>query len=110
MLMQNIYQTGQPQEIHAPRVSGRPGATAFNMPRNSDAVLIDETAPVVWFAKTDSAGYKTMVPYKIEELKEESAENTYKTLEDRISRLEELVNGKQSNAKRKSADAASSAE
>lgn len=108
MLMQNLNQPTPMNEIHTPKVSGKPGAAAFNMPPNSDILLLDETASVIWFVKTDSAGYKTMIPYDISEHKEEKPEEVYKSLEDRIAKLEELVNGKSntSNAKQRKSESA----
>ena len=47
------------------RVSGEKGADAFQMGANSSVLLLDETAPIVWFVQTDGAGYKTKTPYDI---------------------------------------------
>jgi len=102
-----LNQTMFTQEVHTPKVSGRPGAEAFKMAANSDVLLLDETGPYVWFAKTDSAGYKTLVGYKITEIENTKPEDVYKSLEERISKLEEKLNGKSdlTNAKqRKSAE------
>ena len=54
--------------------------------------------------QTDGAGYKTLTPYDITPHKEEKPVDQYKTLEERISKLEDLVNGKSNiaNARRKS--------
>ena len=42
------------------RVNGRQGADALQMPPNSEVIMADTSAPVVWFAMTDGAGYKTV--------------------------------------------------
>ena len=47
------------------RVSGENGVDAFQMGPNSSALLLDETAPIVWLVQTDGAGYKTKTPYDI---------------------------------------------
>jgi len=46
-------------------VHGEEGAKAFRMAPNSRTVLVDETAPLIWFAHTDAAGYLTIEPYDI---------------------------------------------
>ncbi len=75
-------------------VSGRPGAEAYQMAVNSSALLLDSTAPIVWLAQTDGAGYKTLTPYDIVPHKEVKQEDVLQKLEDRISKLEEKVNAK----------------
>lgn len=47
------------------RVNGENGVDAFQIGANSSALLLDETAPIVWFVQTDGAGYKTKTPYDI---------------------------------------------
>lgn len=89
--MQN-YQNTQQQTII--RVNGENGAKAFQMAGpNSSVLLLDETEPVIWVKITDGAGYPTLTKYRIEECKPEKSPEI-KTLEERISRLEELINGK----------------
>ena len=84
----------QQAPVHVIKVNGRPGAEAYIMPPNSDALLLDTSAPIVWLAQTDGAGYKTLTPYDISVHKEVSQEDRYKSLEDRIIRLEEALNDK----------------
>lgn len=79
------------QESHAVRVNGEPGARSFALPPNSDAVLIDNTASIVWLVQTDGAGYKTLTPYDIFPHEEPKPDDSIKKLEDRISRLEEKI-------------------
>ena len=52
-------------QMHVTRVSGENGVDAFQIGPNSDVLLLDETAPIVWFVQTDGAGYKTKTPYDI---------------------------------------------
>lgn len=73
------------------RVNGENGARAYQMLPNSSALLLDETAPIIWLAQTDGAGYKTVTPYKIEPYVPK-AQPDIKSLTDRISRLEEIIN------------------
>lgn len=73
------------------QVTGEPGARALQMQPNCSALLLDETAPIVWLAQTDGAGYKTVTPYKIEKYTPEP-EPDIKDLMARIARLEEQIN------------------
>lgn len=74
------------------RVSGRPGAEAFQMAPNSETLLLDETAPIVWLKITDGAGYPRLIPYDITPHEEEQID--YKSFDERLKRLEEYINGK----------------
>lgn len=75
------------------RVNGENGARAFRMPPNSSILLLDETAPIVWLAQTDGAGYMSVNPYSITPYQPEAPVDT-RSLEQRIARLEELINEK----------------
>ena len=101
MLLQNIQ---SPIKQEVVKVSGRPGAEAFNLGPNCSALLLDTTAPIVWLVQTDGAGYKSLVPYDIKPHEEKPPEDKYKSLDDRITKLEETINAKSntSNVKRKS--------
>ena len=88
-------QQQQQASIHTVKVNGRAGAEAYNMPPNSDTILLDMNESIIWFVMTDGAGYKTVVPYDFHPHKEVSQQDTIKSLEDRITKLEEAVrNGK----------------
>lgn len=94
--MYDFYSTypqfGQRQEII--HVNGEMGAKSFRMlGANSSALLLDDTAPIVWLAQTDGAGYMTVTPYKIEEIKPEPPKEL-KDFDDRLKRIEEMLNGK----------------
>ena len=54
-----------PQRMEIVRVNGENGARAYQLPPNSSALLLDESAPLVWLIQTDGAGYKTATPYTI---------------------------------------------
>ena len=93
--MQTWGQNLQRQEIV--RVNGENGAKTYQLPPNSSALLLDESAPLVWLVQTDGAGYKTAVPYTIAPYQAQPAPDLH-TLEERISRLEEMLNGKKPDA------------
>lgn len=115
---QNLYQNRLEamQQAHAARyeitrVNGKNGAEALQLPPNSSVLLLDETAPIVWLAQTDGAGYKTTTPYAITPYQQETPVDT-RTLEQRVVRLEEILNGKSdfTGTKRNSAGADANAE
>lgn len=89
--LRNSY-TGARFEII--QVSGRNGADAFQMPPNSSILLLDETAPIVWLKKTDGAGYATLEPFDVVPHKsaQQIQQNDMKLLEERITKLEEIIN------------------
>lgn len=90
------------KEEHTVKVNGRPGAEAYQLAPNSDKLLLDNTAPIVWLVQTDGAGYKTLTPYDLSVHKETKPEDVYKSLEERISKLEEKLNAKSNNSDAKS--------
>lgn len=92
--LQNLMLPTQQEVI---KVNGKNGVDAYQMAPNSSALLLDTTASIVWLVQTDGAGYKTSVPYDISPHTPEE-EAHYKTLEERISKLEETINAK-SNVK-----------
>ena len=98
------------QRMEIVRVNGENGARAFQLPPNSNVLLLDESAPLVWLVQTDGAGYKTVAPYTIAPYQAQPAPD-YSELEERIRRLEDLINGRKpdfANVKRgkQSGDAA----
>lgn len=70
------------------QVKGEAGANNFRMAPNSRAILVDETAPMIWFARTDSGGYLTVEPYDIFPHKAQEQVNV-NDLAERVKRLEE---------------------
>lgn len=85
-----MYYGLTPPPMRIVRVSGRPGAEAYQMAPNSEVLLLDETQPVVWLKTTDGAGYPRLTAYDISEHADEPTAE-YKSLEERISKLEELL-------------------
>lgn len=94
----NFPQTYQQptQRYEIIHVNGRNGAEMLQMAPNSSVLLLDDTASVVWLAQTDGAGYKTLTPFDIVPHQEAPVPD-YKSLESRISRLEEMLNDKSNN-------------
>lgn len=78
------------------RVSGVNGVNALNIAPNSSVLALDETAPILWFVQTDSAGYKTPTPYDITPHVEQAPVQGG-SVEERLKRLEDYVNEQQSN-------------
>ena len=88
--LQNLM---MPQQQEVVKVNGKNGVDAFQLAPNSSALLLDTTASIVWLVQTDGAGYKTSTPYDITpHIPEEEVQ--YKSLEERISKLEETINAK----------------
>lgn len=77
------------------KVNGINGANAYQMAPNSSALLLDETAPLVWLVQTDGAGYKTCTPFDI---KIHEEKNVLQDIQDRLARLEKAY--EQSDSKR----------
>ena len=73
-------------------VNGENGARAFRMAPNSNAILLDDTGPVVWLVQSDGAGYHTATPYTIAPMEQAQPEDTIKAFETRLSRLEAMIN------------------
>lgn len=95
---------GQPQSYpQSPKrteiihVNGQNGAQAFQMFPNSQALLLDDTAPLIWLAQTDGAGYKTITPYTIAPYQPEP-EIDLKNIEERLKKIEEVMYNAKSNA------------
>lgn len=87
----------QPQQ-EVLKVTGRNGANALNLAPNSSVLALDTSAPIVWLVTTDGAAYKTCTPYEIKPYEEISTDS----LEKRISRLEELIQGVITNGQQES--------
>ena len=86
-------QMGQIQRQDVVHVNGENGARSYQLAPNSNALLLDDTAPLVWLVQADGAGYRTVTPYKIEPYTPEpvAQASEIKSLEERISRIEEVL-------------------
>lgn len=99
--IQRPYQQQARQEVV--KVNGENGARAFQIPPNSSALLLDESGVIVWLVTTDGAGYKSVAPFDITPHETDPAPD-YSSLEQRITRLEEMISnantGNPANAQR----------
>ena len=84
----------QPQQVV--RVNGENGARAFQLGANSSALLLDENGTQVWLVTSDGAGYKTVAAYDIAPHQAQPVPD-FGSLEKRIKRLEERLNGNTGN-------------
>ena len=99
MFQQQIpQQMPQPmqQQTQVVRVNGENGARSYQIGANSSALLLDESGLMVWLVTSDGAGYKTVAPYDIAP-HQATPTPDYGSLETRIARLEEIVNGNARN-------------
>ena len=93
MQQPNPYmQAVQPQKQEVVKVNGENGARAYPMGANSSALLLDESGLLLWLVTTDGAGYKSVGAYDITPHETTSAPD-FTALEQRIARLEGLING-----------------
>ena len=90
-----MYQQQQ-QTQQVVRVNGENGARAYQIGPNSSAMLLDESGTMVWLVTTDGAGYKTVGAYDITPHQQPAAVD-YSSLETRIKRLEDMINGNPAN-------------
>ena len=81
----------QPKQLDM--VNGRNGAMQYPMGPNQKAWILDESGLVSWLIQTDSACYRTVTPYDVAPHQDEPAPD-YKSLEQRVKRLEESENAR----------------
>ena len=67
------------------------------MAPNSSILLMDEHDPIVWLKQTDGAGYATVTPYTVTPYQAAPPVDV-NSLENRVKRLEEMLNGKPDDA------------
>lgn len=80
------------------KVNGEASAKSFRMGPNSTALLLDETAPIVWYAQTDGTGYLTVTPFDVSPHKAQPPVDV-NDLYNRVAKIEEyLTNVQQSNS------------
>lgn len=94
----NPYQgiaAAQPTQVV--KVNGENGARTYQLGANSSALLLDESGLMVWLITTDGAGYKTVSAYDITPHTVAQAPD-FGSLENRIKRLEEIINGSSSDS------------
>ena len=90
-----MYQSNQTTN-QVVKVHGRNGAEMYHMLPNSSVLLLDELEPIIYLAQTDGAGYKTITAYDIQ-LHQELPPVDTRSLEQRISKIEEMLNNEPHN-------------
>ena len=90
MMQPQMMQTVQPAQVV--KVNGENGARTYQLGANSSALLLDESGLMVWLITTDGAGYKTVSAYDITPHTVAPSPD-FGSLENRIKRLEEKING-----------------
>lgn len=90
---QNRFYGQQLQRQEIIHVNGKGGAEAYQMAPNSNCLLLDDTAPIIWLKQTDGAGYPVLTPYSITPYQPEPQISTSEIVE-RIKKLEEMINVK----------------
>lgn len=78
-------------------VNGSNGVDAFRMAPNSQCLLLDDTAPIVWLVTTDGAGYPSKTPYTITPY-QAKPEPDFNNMNERLAKLEALIYGTKSDA------------
>lgn len=78
-------------------VNGENGAQALQMSPNSEIIVMDDTAPVVWLCQTDGAGYKTVRAFDIAP-HQAAPQIDIASIDARLKKLEEIYNAKPDNA------------
>ena len=96
----NNYLNYNNQRQQVIRVNGQNGAKAYQLNPNSSILLLDETAPIIWLKTTDGAGYATVTAYDIAPHQNEIPVDT-KSLEARVTRLEQIMNERVQNLEEK---------
>ena len=87
------------KEEHTEKVNGYNGALNIDLAPNSDRLVLDQNDPVVWFVFTDALGHKTVKGFDISEHKVITQEDLLRSIDQRLTRLEEAFrNGKSNNA------------
>lgn len=92
----NPYQAPQPNVLPQQQVvqaNGKTSIDALRMAPNSSVLIMDKTAPIVWLCTSDGLGNVTSVPYDIVPHVEQAPVDV-SGLEERVKRLEEMVNAK----------------
>lgn len=73
------------------RVSGINGVNALQIAPNQQVIACDDSADVIYFITTDSAGYKTFDAYDFTPHIDKTARES-EMIEERLKRMEEMIN------------------
>ena len=82
------------QHYEVIKVNGEASAKSFRMAPNSTVLLLDETAPIVWYAQTDGTGYLTATPFDITPHQAQPPVDI-NNLSARVAKIEEYINNVQ---------------
>lgn len=95
--VQGTYQT------NVRMVDGIEGVKSAPMAPNSSELFVDKTAPLIWYARTDGAGFKTeILPYPVTNDAQKAENDQMKEVYERLERLEAQANAKSDNASNRS--------
>ena len=82
-----------PQQVL--QANGKASIEALRMSPNSSVLIMDNTAPMVWFCTSDSLGNVTKIPYDMTLHTESQPENTFeKRLTAVEAKLKEVLDAK----------------
>lgn len=87
----NPYSYSAPQQYKITHIRGEEGANTIPMQPNSEALLLDDTAPIVWLVQVDGMGYRSVTPYDISQ-HISAPEPNINDLIEKIDRLENKIN------------------
>ena len=73
------------------QVNGRAGAENFRMGPNSSFLLLDNSAPIIWFVKTDGSGLLTATPCDFT-IHQDPPQVNLNDIMNRLTSLEEKIN------------------
>lgn len=82
------YMFNSARQTKIVEVNGINGANAYAIAPNSSVMLLDTSAPIAYIKTTDGNGYANVAAYDLVPHKEQTTSN----LEERIKRLEDLLN------------------
>ena len=104
LLAKQQQMSGINNNRHILHVHGEAGVDALQMLPDQELIVMDDTAPMIWVIKTDSAGYKGVKQaFDITPHVEQPApdvhgmENRIAALEERLKGIESALNGSNPN-------------
>lgn len=88
---QNQIRMVNQNRVEIPRVHGKAGAEMYPIPENSSVLLLDDQEDIVWLKITDAAGYTATLNAYDFKLHQDKTQMETKSLDDRITRLEGII-------------------
>lgn len=108
---QQMYGQQMPQRYELVKVSGRGGVDALRVAPRSELLAMDTSRTDVllaWYIQADDAGYKSVTPYVLTPYTDPAPIDAA-NIEQRLKRLEEIIDGKSVAGKPTKADCAAAA-